>query len=584
MKLFRKLYHALTKRQQHVMVILFIMMLIGAWLETIGTSLILPLITAATAPESIEGNKYMRMINEFFHLQSVNQFLVMVVIALIIVYIVKNIYLFFMYYCQYRFVYNGQYNTSRAIFKEYVHRPYEFFLDASTPVVMRNIVSDVNGTYNLVLTYLQLFTELTVFIFLVLLSFIVNPVMTVVMGGIIALFMLINKKVFAPLLRRYGHEVQQNNALVTKWLMQAMNGMKETKVLNKEYYFVTQYERSAGRLNQIQQFQSTLSNVPRLSIETIMIVGILAMMGVFLSTGSEYGTGNMIGQVGVLAMVAIRIMPSANRMVQSFNNIAYYEPAFLDVEDIIIRSHELHVQDMYENEEKADPIPFRKEVKMEQVTYRYPGTDRDILKDADLTIPIGKSIGLIGPSGAGKSTTVDILLGLLRPTSGKVTVDGFDIQQNLPGWYKDIGYVPQMMFMLDDSIRRNVAYGVPDDEIDDERVWAVLKEAQIDDYVRSQPHGLDSSIGERGIRISGGQRQRIGIARALYNDPQIMIFDEATSALDNDTESAIMDAIEKLHGKKTLIIVAHRLTTIHNCDAVYKVDEQGFTLQPKGSY
>ena len=300
--------------------------------------------------------------------------------------------------------------------------------------------------------------------------------------------------------------------------------------------------------------QQTFSNVPRLSIETVMIVGILAMLGIFLGNGSESGTGSMIGQVGVLAMVAVRIMPSANRVVSCLNNISYYEPAFLD-------AHTLEKEKHYENEENAEPIRFTKEVKLEDITYHYPGKeDVDILKNASLIIPKGKSIGLVGPSGAGKSTTVDLILGLLAPQAGKITVDGEDIRNNLSGWYKDIGYVPQLMYMLDDTIRRNVAYGVPDDQIDDD--WKALKQAQIDDFVRSQKYGLDSGIGERGVRISGGQRQRIGIARALYNDPEIMIFDEATSALDNDTETAIMEAIEALHGKKTLIIVAHRLTTI----------------------
>ena len=571
----------LTPRQQHVMVILFLMMVGGAALETVGTSLILPLITAATSPDAVFGNRYMNAVREFFGLESAEAFLLMCIVLLAIVFVSKNVYLFFMYYAQYRFVYNGQYNTSRALFKEYVHRPYEFFLDASTPVVIRNIVSDVNGTYNLILTYLQLFTELIVFSFLFVLSMVVNPVMTLVMTAFIGGILVFNKKFFSPMLRRYGHEVQQNNARVTKALMQTMSGMKETKVHNREFYFVTQYEHASGRLNQIQRIQSTLSNVPRLMIETIVMVLMLTMMGIFITHGGEYGRGSMIGQVGVLAMVAIRIMPSANRIVSALNSVAYYEPAFLDVESIILHAHQLGTETMYEDEEKAEPLPFTKEVKLDSITYRYPNTEVDILKDASLTIPIGKSIGLIGPSGAGKSSTVDLILGLLKPQSGHILVDGTDIETNLAGWYKNVGYVPQMMFMLDDTIRRNVAYGVPDDKIDDERVWAVLKEAQIDEYVRSQPLGLDSRIGERGVRISGGQRQRIGIARALYGDPEIMIFDEATSALDNDTEAAIMEAIERLHGRKTLIIVAHRLTTIEKCDAVYRVENQCFTLREK---
>lgn len=577
MRLFKRVLHILTKHQRHMMVVLFVMMVIGAVLETIGTGLILPLVTAATSPDAVLGNRYLRAIYDFFHLTSVNQFLRLCVIALIIVYVLKDVYLYFMYYAQYRFVYNGQYQTSKAIFIEYVNRPYEFYLNASTPVVIRNIVSDVNGSYQLVLTYLQLFTEVVVFIALFALSLVTSPLMTLIMTGFIGLILLINKKVFGPILRRYGNEVQQNNANVTKWLLQAMNGMKETKVLNKEKYFVDQYDKSASRLNEIQLKQSSMSNVPRLSIETVVITAILVMFYIFLGQGDAPGYGTIIGQIAVLVVVAVRMMPSANRIATAVNNLAYYEPSLTAVEDTIRHAREINTDKILEEQSRPiEKIPFEKEVRLENITYAYPNTDVNIFENANLTIPIGKSIGIMGPSGAGKSTAVDIMLGLLTPQGGKITVDGYDIQQNLPGWYANIGYVPQMMFMLDDSIRANVAYGVDPEKVDDERVWACLKEAQMDEFVRSLPQGLDSSVGERGVRISGGQRQRIGIARALYNNPQVMIFDEATSALDNDTEAAIMDAIERLHGRKTLIIVAHRLTTIENCDQIYKVENQNF--------
>ena len=483
-----------------------------------------------------------------------------------------------MYYAQYRYVYNGSYNASRTLFKEYINRPYEFFLTADTSVAIRNIVSCVNGSYQLVLTILKLLTEVTVFIALFVLSLVVSPVMTLVMSGFIALILLFNQKKLVPVQQKYGHRVNESSAKVTKWLLQSLDGMKETKVMNREYYFVHQYDENAKELNEVQRKQNSLSNVPRLSVETILIC---VMLGIFLSNDTSFGIGSQIGQLGVLAVVAVRIMPSANRIVSALNDIAYYEPNVDFVGDYIVHAHDLHMDALYEAnqpEEAVTPIPFYKEVDFENITFRYENTDVDIFENANLTIPIGQSIGIIGPSGAGKSTAVDLILGLLRPQKGQILVDGTDISTNMPGWYADIGYVPQMMFMLDDTIRANVAYGVDREKVDDGKVWAVLKEAQLDDYVRSLPHGLDTGIGERGIRISGGQRQRIGIARALYNDPQIMIFDEATSALDNDTERAIMDAIERLHGKKTLIIVAHRLTTIEHCDHVYKVVNRAFRM------
>lgn len=579
MKLYRKVRRILTPRQRHLFVVLFFMMLVGAALETVGTGLVLPLITAATSPESVLGNRYMRAVYDFFHLNSVNQFLILCVVLLIAVYVLKNVYLYFMYYAQYRYVYNGSYNASRTLFKEYINRPYEFFLTADTSVAIRNIVSCVNGSYQLVLTILKLLTEVTVFIALFVLSLVVSPVMTLVMSGFIALILLFNQKKLVPVQQAYGHKVNETSAKVTKWLLQALDGMKETKVMNREYYFVHQYDENARELNEVQRKQNSLSNVPRLSVETILICVILITLGLFLSNDTSFGIGSQIGQLGVLAVVAIRIMPSANRIVSALNDIAYYEPNVDFVGDYIVHAHDLHMDALYEAnqpEEAVIPIPFRREVNFEDITFRYENTDVDIFEDANLTIPIGQSIGIIGPSGAGKSTAVDLILGLLRPQKGRILVDGTDISANMAGWYADIGYVPQMMFMLDDTIRANVAYGVDREKVDDEKVWAVLREAQLDGYVRGLPHGLDTGIGERGIRISGGQRQRIGIARALYNDPQIMIFDEATSALDNDTERAIMEAIERLHGKKTLIIVAHRLTTIEHCDHVYRVENKKF--------
>ncbi|MBQ7840606.1 MAG: ABC transporter ATP-binding protein [Lachnospiraceae bacterium] len=575
MKLFKRVLAVMTARQKSKLIVLFVMMLIGAFLETIGTSLLLPFITVAMSPESIQDNENLAIVFDIFGFQSTNAFLLFLVVVLIGIYLGKNIYLYFLYYSQYKFIYDGQYETSRKLFREYVKRPYEFFLDASTPVMMRHIMSDVSGVYSLLLTMLQFMTEVIIFVALIIVSIVVNPVMTIIMGALLVGIILINKKVLGPILRKFGHQVQINSALTTKWMMQAINGIKEAKVLHKEDYFAEQYEKSAKSQSQILKKQNSLQNLPRLSIETVIMVGLLVLVGTLLLGGGSLNS--MLGQIAVLAYVAMRIMPSANRLVSSINTMAYYEPSLTAVENIIQESNKKEAI-LIEKHETV-PMTFEKEVALEHITYAYPNTDKNILQDAGVTIPIGKSVGFVGPSGAGKSTAVDILLGLLVPQSGKVTVDGVDITINMPGWYQKVGYVPQMIFMLDDTIRNNVAYGVDEKDISDEQVWYALKEAQLDEFVRTLPEGLNTSIGERGVRLSGGQRQRIGIARAMYTDPLIMIFDEATSALDNETEAAIMEAIERLHGRKTLLIIAHRLTTIEKCDAVYRVENQKFTRE-----
>lgn len=263
--------------------------------------------------------------------------------------------------------------------------------------------------------------------------------------------------------------------------------------------------------------------------------------------------------------------------------MAYFEPFLNNVSDNL--QQEIHDDTIsyraedYRHVPKVEKLPVTKEIRMENITYKYPNSDVYIFKDAAVTFPVGKSIGIVGTSGAGKTTIVDIMLGLLKPESGRILADGVDVMQHYRGWLRNIGYIPQTIFMLDTTVRRNVAFGYADEDIDDDKVWAALREAQLDEHVKSLPKGLDTEIGERGIRLSGGQRQRIGIARALYEDPEVLVLDEATSALDGETEAAIMESIDRLHGRKTLIIIAHRLQTIENCDIVFRVQGQDIVTE-----
>lgn len=280
-----------------------------------------------------------------------------------------------------------------------------------------------------------------------------------------------------------------------------------------------------------------------------------------------------------LAAAAFILLPSVNRINNQINSIAYFEPFFMGVSDNLQDEISGEKVDMTFATDEEEKLPIRESIELKNITYAYPNTDKLIFDHADLKIPVGASVGIVGTSGAGKSTVVDILLGLLEVREGTICADGKDVKLNYRKWLKNVGYIPQMIFMLDDTIRKNVAFGVPEDKIDEERLWAVLKEAQLDEFIKTLPEGLDTGIGERGIRLSGGQRQRIGIARALYNNPEVLILDEATSALDNDTEAAIMESINRLHGKKTLIIIAHRLQTIEKCDIVYRVENGKATVE-----
>ena len=297
-----------------------------------------------------------------------------------------------------------------------------------------------------------------------------------------------------------------------------------------------------------------------------MIGGMLGLIIIFLLAGRSIST--MMQQLSAFALAAVRLMPSANRMNTYINQIAFYEPSL----DVVIR--ELNDCTSYKYQDEIENgLIFSKEILLQNVSFHYPESEVYVLEKVDLKIPIGHSVGFVGHSGSGKSTAVDIILGLLKPQTGKVLIDGIDIEKAYNTWLSKVGYIPQMIYMLDDTIRRNVAFGEEETEIQDEKIWEALKDAQLLEFVKDLPEGLETKIGERGVRLSGGQRQRIGIARALYNQPDILIFDEATSALDNETEAAVMEAIDFLKGKKTMIIIAHRLETIRNCDIVYRVEK-----------
>ena len=294
------------------------------------------------------------------------------------------------------------------------------------------------------------------------------------------------------------------------------------------------------------------------------------------------GSGDLtalVPQLGAFAVAAARLLPSANRMNTYMTNISYFQP-FLDnvsenlQEEIHDKNISYRVED-YDPGDSAEKLPVLSEIQLKDIVYHYPDSDVKIFDHASVTFPVGKSVGIVGSSGGGKTTLINIMLGLLRPESGQILVDGVDVQTNYRGWLRNIGYIPQSIYMLDTTIRKNVAFGVPDKDIDDEKVWRALKEAQLDEHVRSLPEGLDTRIGQNGIRFSGGQKQRIGIARALFEDPEVLVLDEATSALDNETEAAIMESVNRLHGRKTLIIIAHRLETIEKCDMVYRVEGKG---------
>lgn len=573
MKIYRKMMILLDKQHKRKMALLVLLMLVGGVLEMLGVTMILPVMNVVLEDNAIEKHAYLQVICSVFHISNTRDLTVFVMVALILVFAVKNAFLFWQQKIQLKFVYTNQFATSRRMMINFMERPYEYYLNADTAVIQRNITSDVNNMYGLILALLQLISEGIVFVCLVITGLATDAVMSLTVTALLVIVLLIIKCILKPIMKRAGEENQEYYSGLYKWIDQSVMGIKEIKIANKENYFINEYSKcGTGYVSAVQRY-NLYNATPRLLIETVAIAGMILYMLIQLMSGTR--VEDIMPQIGLLAVAAMRLIPCANRINNYLTSIAYFEPFFMGVSDNLqedIRDAAIdYGEDAYRTKEEVEKLEIRDKIELRQITYKYPNTDVLIFDRADMVIPIGKSVGIVGTSGAGKTTVVDILLGLLRIQGGEILADGVEVREHYAQWLKNIGYIPQMIFMLDSTIRRNVAFGIADEEIDDDKVWQALREAQLDEFVRGLPEGLDTSIGERGIRLSGGQRQRIGIARALLEDPEVLVLDEATSALDNETEAAIMESINRLHGRKTLVIIAHRLQTIEKCDIVYRV-------------
>ena len=574
MKIYRKMMVLLDKQHKRKMVLLVFLMLVSGALETLGVSMVYPVMNVVMEPDAVEKHRYLQVICNVFRIDNTVNLTIFVMLALVLVFMIKNAFLFFQQKVQLKFVYTNQFATSRRMMINFMERPYEYYLNADTAVIQRSITSDVNNMYGLILALLQLVSEGIVFVCLAAVSLVTDVYMSITVTILLIVVLLVIKCILKPIMKKAGEENQEYYSGLYKWIDQSVMGIKEIKIANKENYFINEYSKcGAGYVNAVQRY-NLYNATPRLLIETVAIAGMILYMLVQLLHGTQ--VEDIMPQLSLLAVAAVRLIPCANRINNHLTSIAYFEPFFMGVSDNLqedIRDESIdYSEEAYREKKDVEKLEIKDKIELKQITYKYPNTDVLIFDRADMEIPIGKSVGIVGTSGAGKTTVVDILLGLLHLQSGEILADGVEVREHYASWLKNIGYIPQMIFMLDSTIRNNVAFGVADGDIDDDKVWQALKEAQLDEFVRTLPEGLDTGIGERGIRLSGGQRQRIGIARALFEDPEVLVLDEATSALDNDTEAAIMESINRLHGRKTLIIIAHRLQTIEKCDMVYRVE------------
>ncbi len=574
MSIIKKLSAILDKRQKFKIILIMIMIFIGGLLEMLGVSLIMPLGTAITDEEGFRASNYVKLFCEWSGIYETRTIILILLFALIIIYVGKNAFLILMYYVQAKFVNNNRCKVSKNLFSLYLHRPYEYYLYAETSSILRTIYGDMDNVFNLLLQCMNLAADVIVSILLSIVLFVADARMMCVMIIILGATTVVISKVIKPRLKTAGEKSRDEQSNMYKWILQGATGIKDVKVLHKEYFFVDTYAECAANYAKYQVHNTVFSNMPKLMLEAVAMGGILIYIVVRIMTGTPIAS--MLTMLMAFAAAAMRLLPSVNRINTYMANIAYYQPALDFIYDTV-NMEQVEKQGVIDaqntSQSEVKNISLNQEIKLEHITYRYPNTERYIFEDATINIPIGKTIGIVGASGAGKTTIVDVLLGLLELEEGIITSDGVNIFDNYAGWLSHIGYIPQTIYMLDDSIRNNIAFGVKKEDINEKRIWEVLEEAQMKEFVEQLPNGLDTQIGERGVRVSGGQRQRLGIARALYHNPELLIFDEATSALDTDTETAIMEAIDRLHGQKTMVIIAHRLRTIENCDIIVEVKD-----------
>ena len=570
MNLLKRLAYVFDRKQKTQLMGLFIIILIGTFIELLGVTSIMPLLDIMIAPETIESNPTYYAIYRTFGFTDWNQFIAMLVGAIIVVYIVKNVYVSWMYFMQYRWTFRNQAKIATRMLDSYLHQPYYFHVTHNSAELIRNVNSDTVMMFNGILSVIQLATEVCVCLVLGIFLLIMDKSITIGVLLFLSIFLLVFVKGFKSYLSNIGTKDRKYNADILKWLQQSFGGIKEAKILGRETFFFNQFKDSYDKYAFCEEKYRFLQVAPRPIMEAVCISALLLVVLLKLLNGttSDY----FITTIGVFAVAAFRLLPSINRITNYLSVILFNKSAINAVYEDLKEIEDLQ-KTYLKQETTQEKIIVNEKISVQNLTFTYPEMNYNVLDNVNLEIGCNQSVAFIGPSGAGKTTLADVILGALNPISGHVYADDHDIFQNLSAWHKAIGYIPQSIYLMDDTIRNNIAFGIPGEEISDDNIWKALEQAQLKEYVESLELGLDTEIGEGGIRLSGGQRQRIGIARALYNDPSVLVLDEATSALDNETEAAVMEAIDRLAGSKTLIIIAHRLTTIQNCDVVYEIKD-----------
>lgn len=552
-------------RVKQVPIIIFTM-IIGAGFEVLGIGLIIPMINLASEADGIT----MKFILSIFPSLNKEDILIIGLIAFTLVFILKGLYLSFLAWITGRFTYAVKADVSDTLMKKYLTTPYDFHLNHNTAQLIRNITIEANQLAHSVLNpLLMIVSEIAVVLAISAFLLIIEPFGT----SFIILFLLLFSFLFQKFVSKYsaslGKTRQKADGKIIQLSQESLGGIKDVKLLGKEFQFFMQFNKWNRTSSDVSAKQHAISQIPRMYLETISVIIFSILILILSYKGNDLQ--EVVPVLGVFALAAFRLLPSANRILSCFNTFRFGGATITALGNHLVDLDQSDSHKIKNLGKPSDKIAFEHFFQIKDLCYQYPGTHELHLSDINFTVLKGESVGIIGKSGAGKSTLTDVILGLLKPSVGSLYVDGVDIYDDIKSWQNIVGYVPQDIFMLDDSIRRNIAFGEHDDDINTDRIYDAINEAQLDELISTLPDGIETKLGERGVRLSGGQRQRIGIARALYRNTPILVFDEATSALDNETEIEIVSAIKNLKGVRTTIIVAHRLSTIEHCDRVLQL-------------
>ena len=566
LKSFFKIFTIFPRNELRYCALIVVCMVFGGVLEAVGIGAILPLISVMGQPDFLENNHVAMQCADLLHIRTHTELIVFMALGLVVLYVLKNTYLTWMINLQARFSMRQQVYYSNQLMASYLYKPYVYHLDHNSATLLRNVNSVGTAVFaNILMPTFALMAEtITAFAIWIMLVF-VDAFTAILVAGFMGAMIYVVMKAFRRKIVRQGELQMAYASEYIKWVNQGLGAIKETKVTGKEGYFLDRFSEAYIVFGNAYRIFQVFVQTPKLLIESLVISSLLLLIVVKLLLGNA--PMEIVPLLGVLALAAFRLMPSANRMVAISNSIKFQMPFFEELYDELI---EIKARRSRENAGfppcSEAVLSFNESIQISEVYFQYPHTERKILDGISLDFPKGAFIGVTGASGAGKTTFIDILLGLMKPDQGKIEVDGQDIWKNIDGWRNMLAYVPQSIYLIDGSIRENIALGISEDRIDDDHIERVLRMAELDTFVKELPDGVETEVGERGVKLSGGQRQRIGIARALYLNPQILVLDEATSALDSETEQNITDTILKLKGQITIIAVAHRTSTLESCD------------------